>query len=97
MIHLIDNYYLDADEKQFILAKEIGKRVDRRTGKERTAYDFLYYSDLGNALAGLCVRQTRLAVAESNSLEELMAKQDEIKKLIAELDKKYSSLTYKEV
>lgn len=39
MIHLMDNYYLDADEKQFILAKEIGKRVDKRTGKERTAYD----------------------------------------------------------
>lgn len=97
MIHLMGNYYLDADEKQFILAKEVGKRVDKRTGKERAAYDYLYYSDLGNALAGLCVRQTRLAVAESNSLEELMAKQAEIKTLITELDKKYSSLTYKEV
>ena len=51
MIRIKDNYYIDADETQFILVKDEGK-VDKRGIKIRDTIG--YYSTFAQAVRGYC-------------------------------------------
>ena len=70
MIHLIEDYYLDSDDRNFILFLKKGERTDKN-GKELYVGEYFYYSDLQQLLTGLYKRLQRSQIKWSNSLEEL--------------------------
>ena len=55
MIHIIDDWYVDVDDYQYILKKDLHRtRIDKRTKKETEEYKIAgYYSSLSKALDGL--------------------------------------------
>ena len=70
MIHLVENYYLDSDDRNFILFLKKGERTDKN-GKVLYVGEYFYYSDLQQLLTGLYKRLQRSQVQWSNTLEEL--------------------------
>lgn len=62
MIHIDDNYAIQSDDRQFILAKRTNG-IDKTTGK--VVWDKLgYYTTLANALEALSRRLMREKVSE---------------------------------
>ena len=55
MIHVIADWYVDIDDYQYILKKDLHrKKKDKKTGKELDEYKVIgYYSSLSKALDGL--------------------------------------------
>lgn len=55
MIHIIDDWYVDVDDYQYILKKDLYRtRIDKKTGKESNEYKIAgYYSSLSKAIDGL--------------------------------------------
>lgn len=55
MIHVIDDWYIDVDDYQYILKKDLHrKKTDKKTGKESDEYKVAgYYSSLDKAINGL--------------------------------------------
>ena len=54
MIKLFDNWVVLVDDLNYTLAKIKGRRIDSKTGKERTDYKIYgYYRDLASALKAL--------------------------------------------
>lgn len=66
MIHIKDDYYIDADETQFMLVKDEGK-TDKHGKRIR---DFIgYYGTFKQAVKGYCKMAQRKTVAEGPDME----------------------------
>lgn len=87
MIALIDNWFLDGDDRNVILTKVVGSRVDK-CGAMQDIKENLYYSDVGSALTGLYKRLQRSCVAESTNLVDLSANLARIEAFIRDLGSK---------
>lgn len=82
MIHIKDNYYIDADETQFILVKDEGK-VDKKGRKIR---DYIgYYATFAQAVKGYCKMAQRQDVANKPDRELVEAFFD-FENLVKELE-----------
>lgn len=91
MIHLIDNYYLDADEQQFILTEWDGsfskkQNKDGTFSKEWKSQRF--YRKVEDLLEKLTTLYLRKAIKEATTFEELNVKIKEIKDMIKEVGRK---------
>lgn len=82
MVHIIDSYYVDADENQYILRKDTG-RTDK---DDKRIYNSLAFTTtLGSALDVLRNRYTREAVAANDC--ELAEMCEKVRAIDAELKK----------
>ena len=82
MIHIIDNFYLDADDRQFILIEWDGKTSTYKGSTKNEYKSQMFYSRFENVLEKLAVILQRRAIGEVKTLQELGQKLDETKKLI---------------
>ena len=91
MIHLFDQFYLDADDRQFILLEWDGS-LSSKENKDCTfsrAYKLQqYFATFKCALEKLTVIMQRRAVANNTDWQELGKKLDEIKESIEELTRR---------
>lgn len=87
MIHLIDEFYLDADPYQFILIEWDGKTVYHKTHKKNVMQNphSRYYRTLKSLLEQLALMLERKAVYGSTGLEEIAEKCEDIGQLIKNL------------
>lgn len=82
MIHIKGNYYVDADETQFILVKDEGK-VDKHGRRIRDAIG--YYPTFAQAVIGYCKMAQRMEVMNKPDRELVDAFFD-FEKLVRELE-----------
>lgn len=83
MIELINNFVVEADDKNVILKKR--KFIeDKKTGLMKEKFDLVgYYGDLTNAL-NACIRRTEKEIIQSDctSLKDLILQLNEVKKTL---------------
>ena len=75
MIHVVDDWYIDVDDYQYILKKDLYRtRIDKKTGKESNEYKIAgYYSSLSKALDGLGKKSSLITFRVSpRSLQRLV-------------------------
>lgn len=86
MMHLIDDYYLDADRLCYMLVKWDGtwKKADINGRIKKSNPEFKYYSNLDGLILGLFRCLSRDAITKLSTLEELGSKISEINTFIKE-------------
>ena len=84
MIYLIDDFYLDADDLQFILVEWNGKtKFSKLMNRDVPANPKLrFYPDLTVLLQKLTMILERRAIVGSTGMEQLVCKFEEIKQMI---------------
>ena len=86
MIHIIDNFYLDADEKNFILYEWDGKTKTSKGGLINNVYQsYSYFQSFDNVLSKIALLMQRRSIQESQDLKELGKKLDQIRMTITEI------------
>jgi len=69
MTHLFDDYYLDADEKQYVLKRAV-TRKNRKNNEQYEAMETLgYYGTIGYALKQCVIFETRNGIEVGNFKE----------------------------
>ena len=88
MIHIIDDYYMDADKNCFMLHRWNGKTTTDKNGRENKAnVQTMYYSTFDDFLTGVNKHMTRQAVSDSKTLDEISGKLDVIQDIITAIGK----------
>jgi hypothetical protein len=90
MIQLCENWYLDADERQFILLNwDGGTRYDKQKKKDvKTNQKYYYYSDLSCAMKALFVHLVRQGIQRGDTLEHLNGVIQQTYELVKETSEK---------
>ena len=90
MIHLFDQFYLDADEEQFILIEWDGSisNVDKNGNRTNMYKSRHYYSDFNHVITKLATMGQRRSIASSSSLSEMIEKFEQTKKSIEDLTRR---------
>lgn len=82
MIKLIDDYFVDASENQYILKrKSIGNRKNPETGEKKETivyYDCGYYGSMKSCVEG-CIRKCLLKRVASGEIETMREWLDEMR------------------
>ena len=70
MIHIINNYYLDADPRQFMLKKKVTGKLNKETGKiSKDSFVITgYYGSLSFLLGGLVQIEAQRAVSDCQTM-----------------------------
>ena len=68
MIHIDKNYYIDADENQFILLRTV-KRKDKKTGEMKDGTDYLSYHATVSQAVRAYLRMQERTVAHQDDME----------------------------
>lgn len=70
MIHIIDDYYLDSDTRQFMLKKKVVGKLNEETGKiSEDSYPVTgYYGSLSFLLRGLVQIEAQRAVSDCQTM-----------------------------
>lgn len=90
MIHLFDQFYLDADEKNFILYEWDGTTKVRKNNQaiNNVYKSYSYFQCFENVLSKVAIMMQRRAIQESKDLPELGKRLDFIKETIEELTRR---------
>lgn len=74
MVHIVDNWYIDADDSNYILIEWAGKKqVNKKTGVESMqSAKYRYYNKIDTALEQLVAITARRAIASSKSIQEML-------------------------
>ena len=74
MVHIVDNWYIDADDSNYILIEWAGKKqVNKKTGLESMqSAKYRYYNKIDTALEQLVAITARRAIASSKSIQEML-------------------------
>lgn len=74
MVHIVDNWYIDADDSNYILIEWAGKKqVKKKTGAESMqGAKYRYYNKIDTALEQLVAITARRAIASSKSIQEML-------------------------
>lgn len=101
MIHLFDNWYLDADANNYIIGERFLAKEKNRKGEEIEVYrlsDMKFFAKLEHALHGAVKYAGRKAI-EKEKVKDVMALQkfykkrlDEVAKMFGELDGDISAI-----
>lgn len=75
MVHIVDNWYIDADDGNYILIEWNGKKkINKKSGKEEnTGQRNRYYSKIDTALEQLVAITARRAIASSHTVQEMLS------------------------
>ena len=97
MINLVDEFYLDADDRQFFLVEWDGKMVyNKMMKKDVPQYGrTLYYTKFENVLEKLSLILQRRGIEKSTTLVEVGEEFAKTRKIIEELAKQMNP-TYKD-
>jgi hypothetical protein len=91
MIHLVDNYYLDADDKQYILLEwdgSVSKLQNKDGSFSKQLKNQQYFSNFQYLLEKLTIIYARKSIAERYTLEQLGADLTAIKNIIESIGKR---------
>ena len=74
MVHIVDNWYIDADDSNYILIEWAGKKqTSKNTGTESMqGAKYRYYNKIDTALEQLVAITARRAIASSKSIQEML-------------------------
>ena len=74
MVHIVDNWYIDADDSNYILIEWAGKKqTSKKTGtKSMQNAKYRYYNKIDTALEQLVAITARRSIASAKTVQEML-------------------------